>query len=139
MLGGNPTGTGEKDGDNARLVLDALPSKYDFPALASSFEKILTERGFKESVIGGSDDEIAQATSKTTGTPVLVTVPFQLSVNGTYTSIQDLVSVFERSIRPISVQKITLEGGNNNMSMNVDLSTNIQTAKKFDVTMETVD
>lgn len=138
MLGGNPAGTGEKDGDNARLVLDALPSKYDFPALASSFEKILTERGFTNSVIGGSDDEVAQATAKETATPVLTTVPFQLSVDGSYTSIQDLVSVFERSIRPISVQKITLDGGTNAMTMNVELNTFVQSAKKLDIKMETV-
>jgi hypothetical protein len=36
VLGGNPTGTGDQDGDNAKIVLDALPSKYDFPALATS-------------------------------------------------------------------------------------------------------
>src|SRR5258708_5718319 len=29
ILGGNPNGSGEKDGDNARIILDALPSKYD--------------------------------------------------------------------------------------------------------------
>src|SRR6476660_5995690 len=31
LIGGNPDGTGAQDGSNAKLVLDALPSKYDFP------------------------------------------------------------------------------------------------------------
>src|SRR4051812_10891378 len=32
-LGGDPNGSGPKDGDNGTLVLDALPRTYDFPAL----------------------------------------------------------------------------------------------------------
>src|SRR5689334_22008086 len=47
IIGGNPSGSGERDGDNARIVLDALPSKYDFPALAASLEKILGGGGYK--------------------------------------------------------------------------------------------
>ncbi len=47
VLGGNSSGTADRDGDNARIVLDALPSKYDFPALTTSLEKLLTGNGFK--------------------------------------------------------------------------------------------
>src|SRR6266513_1825089 len=64
MLGGNTDGTGDQDGDNAKLVLDALPSKYDFPALATSLEKILTGQNLKIQTIAGSDDEIAQEQGK---------------------------------------------------------------------------
>ncbi len=60
VLDGNPAGTGEKDGDNPRIVLDALPSKYDFPALATSLEKLLTDRNYKVDGITGTDEEIAQ-------------------------------------------------------------------------------
>ena len=40
IIGGNPSGSGDNDGDNAKITLDALPSQYDFPALTSSLEKI---------------------------------------------------------------------------------------------------
>ena len=60
VLGGNSTGTGAQDGDNAKLVLDALPSQYDFPALATSLEKILTSKNYKINSITGTDDEIKQ-------------------------------------------------------------------------------
>ncbi len=43
--------------ENARIILDALPSQYDFPALATSLEKIMTLSGFSEITIGGSDEE----------------------------------------------------------------------------------
>jgi hypothetical protein len=44
VLGGQADGTGDHDGDNAKLVLDALPSKYDFPALTTSLEKMITDQ-----------------------------------------------------------------------------------------------
>src|SRR5574338_279847 len=40
IIQGSSTGKGERDGDNAKIVLDALPSVYDFPGLTSSLEKI---------------------------------------------------------------------------------------------------
>jgi hypothetical protein len=39
VIGGPSDGTGDNGGDNARIVLDALPPQYDFPALTSSLEK----------------------------------------------------------------------------------------------------
>src|SRR5882762_6204910 len=44
-IGGNPDGTGQQDGNNTKIVLDALPSSYDFPALATSLDKLLTGQG----------------------------------------------------------------------------------------------
>ena len=41
IIAGSASGSGDRDGDNAKIVLDALPSKYDFPALVTSIEKIL--------------------------------------------------------------------------------------------------
>jgi len=45
LLGVSSTGDSGDQGSNARIVLDALPSQYDFPALTSSIEKILSGRG----------------------------------------------------------------------------------------------
>src|SRR3990167_8406620 len=58
FIGGKNTtdpNTSPPDGDNARLVLDALPSKYDFPALISSVSKILTNAGIASPGIAASD------------------------------------------------------------------------------------
>lgn len=138
IIGGNPTGTGEKDGDNARIVLDALPSKYDFPALASSLEKILLDKKFKIDGITGTDDEIAQSAVADSGDPKPIDIPFQVSVNGSYASIQDLVSVFERSIRPINLQKISFSGGSGSMQVSFDAKTYFQPEKSLNIKMEDV-
>lgn len=138
MLGGNPAGNGPKDGDNARLVLDALPSKYDFPAVATSFEKILTEKNFKIEGISGTDEEIKQSALNGEGTPTPVEIPFSLSVTGSYASIQDLISTLEKSIRPISIQRVSLSGDIDSMKMNLELKTYFQPEKKLNIKMETV-
>lgn len=138
MIGGNPAGTGDKDGDNARIILDALPSKYDFPALTASFEKILSERNFKIGGISGTDDEIAQSAVQESGTPQPVEIPFQVGVEGSYASIQDLVTVFERSIRPITIHTITFTGSNTDMKANFELGTFYQPEKTLNIKKEVV-
>ena len=138
IIDGNPNGTGEKDGDNARIILDALPSKYDFPALATSLEKLLLERNFKVESIKGIDDEVAQAAQKESGEPKPVAMPYQITVDGSYTSIQDLITVFERSIRPFSTDKLVLKGSAANMQMILDGKTYYQPEKTLDIKLETV-
>ena len=132
IIGGNPAGTGERDGDNARIVLDALPSKYDFPALTTSLEKILTEKNFKIDGIDGVDDEVAQAAAASTS-KAPVPVPFQLGVSGSYSSIQDLIKTLERSIRPFNVRKLSLSGGASDMKVSIDGQTYYLPEKVFTI------
>ncbi len=119
VLGGNTAGQGDRDGDNAKIILDALPSKYDFPAVATSLEKILIDRKFKITNIIGTDDEVAQFSAQSTSTPEPVEIPFGFTVTGSYDSVQALMDILQRSIRPINVQKITLEGTNNSIDLNL--------------------
>lgn len=138
ILGGNPAGTGDRDGDNARLVLDALPSKYDFPALTATLEKILTERQIGIDGISGTDDEVSQSAAEASGEPKPVEIPFQLAVKGNYVSIQDLISVFEHSIRPFQLTALSLSGGAGDMTVNIDAKTYFQPEKALDIKTEVV-
>lgn len=133
ILGGNPLGTGEKDGDNARLILDALPSKYDFPALTTSLEKVITDKKLKIDGISGTDDEVAQAATKDSGNPEPADMPFQIVVSGSYTSIQELFTVFEHSIRPFQAQKVQLKGGANDMKLTLDAKSFYLPEKSLDI------
>lgn len=138
IIGGNPKGEGEKDGDNARIVLGALPSKYDFPALATSLEKILTNTNFKIDVIAGSDDEIAQDSSNQQGATKPIEVPFQIGITGNYQAVQDLVKILERSIRPISIQTMNFEGTEGQMKIFISAKTYYQPTKTFNITTKEV-
>ncbi len=136
VLGGSATGNGDKDGANPRLVLDALPSKYDFPALTTSLEKVF--KPYKIESITGTDDEVAQAAASLSATPQPVEVPFAITLNGSTQSSKDILRLFERSIRPFQIQKMTITGASNQLKINVEGKTYFQPQKKFDVRMEKV-
>lgn len=133
VIGGQADGSGNQDGDNAKIVLDALPSKYDFPALATSLEKLLTSQKVDIQSIAGQDDELAQSSTKATGKPAPVPIPFQLSAQGDYGTIQNVTKTFEASIRPIQIQTMTLSGTNSKVTIDLTAQTYYQPAKTFDV------
>jgi Tfp pilus assembly protein PilO len=137
LIGGNPQGNGSQDGDNAKIVLDALPSKYDFPALTTSLEKILTSQKLKIQSISGTDDQAEQA-DKTSATPEVVPMPFQLSVAGNYKNIQKLIDTFHHSIRPFQIQTMQLSGSQQHMTLTMTAQTFYQPEKIFNVTKEPV-
>jgi hypothetical protein len=138
VLGGNPQGTGPQDGDNAKIVLDALPSKYDFPALTTSLERLMVAQNLTIESITGNDDEVAQIENSSSPKPEPVALPFQVSASGSYQSTQNLMSTFDRSIRPLHIQKMQLSGGQSNMTIKVDAQSYYQPAKNFNITKKVV-
>lgn len=138
VLGGNPSGSGPKDGDNAQVVLDALPSAYDFPAMATSLEKLLTSQNVQIQSITGTDDEVAQSGNQSSGSPAPVAMPFQISVTGNYQAIQHLVEAFNASIRPFQIQTMQLSGNESNMTLTMSAQTFYQPQKVFNVSTKVV-
>lgn len=138
IIGGNPGGTGDKDGDNAKIILDALPSKYDFPALASSLEKILLDRKFKINAITGSDDELAQGATASSPTPVPIDMPFQLSVTSSYDASNVLLDVLNRTVRPFQISQISLGGSTKEITLTISGKTFYQPAKDLNITTKVV-
>lgn len=137
VLGGNPQGTGDKDGDNAKIILDALPSQYDFPALASSLEKVLTANNLKIGSITGTDDEIAQGQQQEGGLQP-IEVPFTIAVTTNLDGAKNLVSVLQRSIRPIHIRKLEMSGSNSNLSVSIDAVTYYQPQKTVNIKTEVI-
>ncbi|HEU4914126.1 MAG TPA: type 4a pilus biogenesis protein PilO [Candidatus Saccharimonadales bacterium] len=138
VLGGNPEGIGDKDGDNAKIILDALPSKYDFPALTTSLEKIVKAQGLTLTGITGTDEELTQAANQTSADPQPIAMPFQLQVAGSYEAIKALVGDLERSIRPFQVKKIELAGSEGSMTAAIDAQTYYQPEKGLNIKTEVV-
>ena len=133
-IGGNATGTGPSDGNNAKIVLDALPSNYDFPALATSIEKLITgTNGLKINSITGTDDEVAQSANTTSGAPKAIPMPFTVVVEGNYQAIQDFVNKFEHSIRPMQAQNVTISGDQSDLTLNLTAQTFYQPAKQLTI------
>ncbi len=137
-IGGNPNGTGQQDGNNSKIVLDALPSTYDFPALTTSLESLLSTQNVKINTISGTDDEVAQSTNQSSASPSPIAIPFQLSVTSNYDSIKNVVSTFERSIRPIQLTTLDLSGDQKNLNLSINAETYYQPAKALTINTKVV-
>lgn len=131
FIGGKNTtdpNTSPPDGDNARLVLDALPSKYDFPALISSVSKILTNDGIANLGIASSDLS-ATTSAAPVASPSPVEIPLNINGLTNYSGAQNLIRDLERSIRPFNITTLDFGGTNSTISISAGLSTYFQPAK----------
>lgn len=138
VLGGNPSGAGSQDGSNTKIALDALPSTYDFPALATTLEALIKSQNLEINTISGTDEELQQVNNQSSATPKAVAMPFSFTVNGSYQSIQNLISIMEASIRPMQIQTMNLTGGESNMTATISAQTYFQPEKTFGVTQQEV-
>lgn len=136
-IGGNPSGNAERDGDNAKITLDALPSLYDFPGLTSSVEKLAVAEGLKIEAIEGVDDEANQA--QLAAGSAMVEMPFKVTVNGQYPNAGNLLLQFEKSIRPFKITKLIFAGAENNtVDLSIEAKSFYQPARSLEVKKEVV-
>jgi len=133
VLGGNPGGDGPSDGNNAKIVLDALPSQYDFPGLTTSLEWLLTQQQVAISNISGTDDEVAQSANSSSSSPQPNTIPFSVSVTGDYQHIQSVVDAFSRSVRPMQIKTMDIGGGKDSLTLSITAQTYYQPAKSLNI------
>ena len=139
VIGGVPSGTGDRDGDNAKIILDALPPSYDFPALVSTLAKVLADHNFKTTNISGTDDQISQQSNLSSPNPQPVSMPFSFTVSNTnYSSIGQLITTLQQSIRPIQIDSLDLSGGANTMTATVNAHTYYQPSKNLSITKKVV-
>jgi hypothetical protein len=105
IIGGTSTGTGSTSGNNAKIILDALPQTYDFPATISSVQALLTVPGIIVNSLTGTDSSTIVAQSAQP-----VPIPLSFSVSGSYANIQSLLSVLNRSVTPIDILSVDISG-----------------------------
>jgi hypothetical protein len=120
------------DGDNGKIVLDALPTTYDFPALLTSLSKILNADGVGAQSIDGTD-QLTAVSSIPTYNPQPTPINLTISGTATYDGSSTLLSDLERSIRPFDVTHLTLTGNQSNLVMSLDLTTYYQPAKTLSI------
>ncbi len=130
ILGGSSTGTGPIDGNNAQLVIDALPGKYDFPALSSSVEKILKDGGYTIDSIGGADEGASETTTAANGS---VEIPYSFSVSASVENTKNLLDTLERSIRPIYVTGLSFQSTDIGLRSTLGIKTFYAPEKIFEV------
>ena len=132
VLGGVPSGQGSLDGDNPRIVLDALPSKYDAPALATSIEKILTDQNIKITSLSITDDPVVNIDTPESS-PQAKAISFTFSSGSNYAGITQLLQTFERSIRPFDITTLNITGTDTSLNATIGVTTYYQPAKSLDL------
>ncbi len=138
VIGGLSTGSEAQDGSNAKIILDALPSRYDFPALTTNVEVLVGTSGAKITGITGTDDEVAQAANVNSPDPQAIEMPFEVTASGDYDQIQKLVGAFERSIWPMKINSLEITGSQGNLNANISAVTYYQPGKSLTIRTEVV-
>jgi hypothetical protein len=150
IIGGSATGTANQDGSNSKIILDALPDTYDFPALVTSVQNLISGEGVVINSITGTDNSQGSSTSTgvITTTPSAaassaastsaIAMPFTFTVEGSYAAMQAVLANLQRSIRPIQIQSINMTGSDSDITMVVDAQTYYLPATGLDLTTETV-
>jgi Tfp pilus assembly protein PilO len=145
MIGGSSTTKGAvNSGDNGQIVLDALPSKYDFPAMITSMSDLLNSSGVTVTSISGIDEQLTQQSLQTSPTPQPVPMVFQFTVSGSYQDIQTLFNILQRSTRPIQLQNIGIQASTSTttnqtvLTLTATAQTFYQPEKVFDITSEVI-
>jgi hypothetical protein len=132
VLGGSVSGNSNLDGDNARIVLDALPSTYDAPALATSIEKVLIDRTVTINSISVTDDPTTNSDAPQ-AEPQAKPVGFSFIGTSNYQTSKQLLQDFERSIRPFDANTLEISGSDANLKLTVSMTTYFQPARSLNL------
>lgn len=138
IIGGSTINVGDKDGDNAKIVLDALPSNYDYPALATSIEKLVTSQGAAIESINGIDDQVAQSGQEGSSTPLPVDMPIDVTVKGSYQSVQNVLNALDKSIRPFQILSVQFTADKDSVTALIKAKTYYQPEKLLQIRQEVV-
>ncbi len=126
LIGGSKAGKSERDGDNAKLILDALPSKYDFPATVTSFKRLV--EGFDQGSFSVSDQSTAITSEGITE------IPFSMNISTSYAGLNDFIGMLDRCIRPIHITNLSLNGTSSTMTVTVTAKTYYQPGSSLQIT-----
>lgn len=126
----------DRAANNSKTILHALPPTYDYPALVTSMEYLAREAGV--SLIGGVGQDQSATAVASLDVSQPQEVPLTLSVEGDYEGIVRYVDALERSIRPVIVSSIDINGSSSRLQATMQAKTYYQPARTLDVAKEEV-
>lgn len=99
-----------------KIVLDALPVTNDGTVLGSSLlQVILPKSGVSVSEMRSGADSLAGVVVEDLGN----SIPFSFIVNSNYSQSENMLKDIERSIRPISVTELIMQGDDAKLTVEV--------------------
>ena len=124
------------DDSTTKSVLDALPISNDTAALATSLQQAILNRSGVTIESITVPPEVEDDTSPTGAEPQ--EVKFSFVVSGSYDKIKTLTNDLERTIRPIKVVSVVMNGNDANLRATYDAITYYQPSKSVNATEETI-
>lgn len=118
----------------ARTILDALPSKYDFPALVSSAEFLVERSGLVMTAFNGIDEE--DSAEQESYSTIPKEMLFAVEVRGGYSDIKEFVRNLEKTIRPMKITNMEMSGSDTNITLKIDVTTYYQPASNLNYPKE---
>ena len=118
------------DRDNTTTVLDALPSKYDFPAIGTAVQNLATRAGVTLTGFDGVDNEENALTSSPD--PIAEEIPFTVSIEGSYKKVKAFIYLSNKSIRPYYIDTIQMAGSDDLLRVTLQMRTFYQPAINVD-------
>lgn len=124
---------------NTKSVLDALPTTFDPAALATSLQQVVLSRSGAsiESITVPPDVETSSDASASAKTGAQE-IKFSLIATGTYDKIRSLMIDLNRTVRPMKLTTLTLNGSDNNLRASFEYVTYYQPAKSVKLGEEAV-
>lgn len=120
-----------------QVVLDALPTSDDRVSLGASLQsKILAASGVTVESIGVSGDQTAAAPAATDATatdgtsasntstkPTAQPITFSVTISGGYDTVKQAILDIERTIRPMTITSLDLQGTDQNLQATIAITT----------------
>lgn len=129
------------------VIIDALPTEDDSVALSSSLQhKILSRSGASiEQISVDSTSSSSTATTTTTTTsgsasfPTAQAISFRVSFSGSYATVVSTLEDIEKTIRPISINSMTVEGSDDDLTVSINATTYYSSSVSFSLGEETIE
>lgn len=118
--------------NGATMVLDAMPTTYDYPATESYLQNMLDSinQGNDTFSINNNSGGQSAGVFSTSAAPVT----FSISANSiNYQALIQLVQVMKNSVRPITINSLSISGSNNSMTVNITAQLYYQSSQTFSI------
>ena len=130
---------------NLQVVLDALPTRLDGLNLGTSLQTVLlagTVRSIETLSVDADsaaiEEGVEDASTDEASSDAPQEITFRFTVGGNFSNIKNALRALDRSIRPIRVTSLNIEGSDNNLSATVEAKTYYQPAKTIELKEKTV-
>lgn len=119
-----------KDSTALQVIIDALPTQEDRSALATSMQsEVLGPAGVTISSFSVVSADSSDVTSSSIESTNASSFSFNFSITGSYDQVKQAIRNIERSIRPITIKSIDIQGTSDRLSANISAVTYYQPAK----------